>query len=204
MNCKQLFITTHNFDFFNLLKDIIKSDPDGITNRQTKKEKENFYLIRKISINNQRYSVIEDLPEILKNFKSEYNYLFFILKKFNDSSDKNNFEFLYLLPNIARRFLEAYLYQRYPDGKRFKDKCETLFKGIDRSKKQSILKMIDEYSHEENPEHSQKFPDIKEIEDCINNILEIIHNKDEEHYNALCESIEISNKKFNGECNKIY
>ena len=64
--------------------------------------------------------------------------------------------------------------------------------------------MIDEYSHEENPEHSQKFPDIKEIEDCINNILEIIHNKDEEHYNALCESIEISNKKFNGECNKIY
>lgn len=189
LNCKQLFITTHNFDFFNLLKDLIKSDPDGITNRQTKKEKENFYLIRKISINNQRYSVIEDLPEILKNFKSEYNYLFFILKKFNDSSDKNNFEFLYLLPNIARRFLEAYLYQRYPDGKKFKDKCENFFKEIDRSKKLSILKMIDEYSHEENPEHSKKFPDIEEVIDNIKSILGIIEQRDKEHYEALCSAI---------------
>ncbi|MCL6523940.1 MAG: AAA family ATPase [Thermoflavifilum sp.] len=189
-DCGQVFITTHNFDFFNLLKDMVKGDPDGTTNRRSKKDKENFYLIKKIKSNDDKISTITELPKVLRNFKSEYNYLFSELKKFNDSNDKNNFELLYILPNIARRFLESYLFVKYPDGSKFKDKADKFFKGFtEASEKQTTLKILDEYSHEENPEHIQKFPDIHEIEIAIKTVLSVLEKKDKEHYEALCESI---------------
>ncbi len=190
LGCKQLFITTHNFDFFNLLKDLVKGDPEGTPNRQNKNQKENYYLIKKIlKEGSQKQSIIENLPNVLRKFKSEYNYLFSILKEFNNSDDKSNFKLLYLIPNIARRFLESYLFQKYPDGRKFKDKCSSFFDGVDISNKTSTLKIIDEYSHEENPEHATKFPDIQEVEKCVKIILELICQKDKEHFDALCNSL---------------
>jgi len=179
-DCEQFFITTHNFDFFNLLKDLSKYDL---------KNKGNFYLVKKIKNQTGEFSCIENLPNILLCFKSEYNYLFSILKSFNEIDDKSNFELLYLLPNIVRRFFEAYLFMKYPDGKKFDSKAKTFLKDTNISNKQNILKLIDEYSHEENPEHSQKFPDIEEVENAVSFILETIEEKDKEHYKALCESL---------------
>ena len=179
-NCEQFFITTHNFDFFNLLKDLSKYDL---------KNKGNFYLVKKIKNQTGEFSCIENLPNMLLCFKSEYNYLFSILKSFNEIDDKSNFELLYLLPNIVRRFFEAYLFMKYPDGKKFDSKAKTFLKDTNISNKQNILKLIDEYSHEENPEHSQKFPDIEEVENAVSFILKTIEEKDKEHYKALCESL---------------
>lgn len=179
--CDQLFITTHNFDFFNLLKDFSKYD---LSNEGV------FFLIKKTLNNNgNKKSVIENLPVVLLKFKSEYNYLFSILKKFNEASDESNFELLYLIPNIARRFLEAYLFMKYPDGKKYDKKAEEFFKNENISDKQCTLKLLDEYSHEQSPEHSQKFPDINEVETSVKFILDIIKERDKEHYNALCVSI---------------
>jgi wobble nucleotide-excising tRNase len=181
--CGQLFITTHNFDFFNLLKDAYKYDlrnKDGA-----------FYLIKTINNDKGKYSTIEKLPNLLLQFKSEYNYLFSILKEFNESddNDKPNFEFLYLIPNILRRFFEGYLFMRYPDGRIFKDKAERFLGGISEDVKTTILKLMDEYSHEENPTYSTKYPDIQETSIAVEKILSLISNKDEEHYKALCETV---------------
>jgi len=178
-DCGQMFITTHNFNFFNLLKDL--------------NNKGAFFLVKKISNNNgDKKSVIENLPDVLFKFKSEYNYLFSILKEFNETNDKSNFELLYIMPNIIRRFLEAYLFMKYPDGKKFKNKTEKFFKNEntgDISEKQSTLKLLDEYSHEESPDHAQKFPDINEVENAVKFILDKIKGKDKGHYKALCESL---------------
>lgn len=179
-DCEQFFITTHNFDFFNLLKDLSKYDL---------KNKGNFYLVKKIKNLTGEFSCIEDLPNVLLKYRSEYNYLFSILKLFIESNDKSNFELLYLLPNVVRRFFETYLFIKYPDGKKFDIKTKTFLKDTNISNKQSTMKLIDEYSHEENPEHSQKFPDIVEVENAVSFILGTIKNKDKEHYEALCESL---------------
>ncbi len=189
-DCGQVFITTHNFDFYNLLKDMVKGDPEGTPNRRSKTDKENYYLIKKIQSNGDKISTITELPKVLRNFKSEYNYLFSILKGFNESNDKNNFELLYILPNIARRFLELYLFTKYPDGSKFKEKTYKFFKdSANESATKTTLKILDEYSHEENPEHTQRFPDINEVETAVRTILLMLEKKDKEHYDALCESI---------------
>ncbi len=182
---QQVFITTHNFDFFNLLKDMNRYD--------LKNNEGNFYLVKRIKNANNDYCTIENLPSVLLKFKSEYNYLFNILMQYNDSQDKSSFELLYILPNIARRFLEAYLFQKYPDGKKFKDKCNKFFGNSESSEIKTTLKLLDEHSHEENPEHSQKFPDIKELETSVKCILESLEQKDKDHFEALCESLKGGN-----------
>lgn len=178
-DCSQLFITTHNFDFFNLLKDLSKYDLEN---------KGKFYLVKKVKNQTKEFSYIENLPDVLLKYKSEYKYLFSILKSYIESNDKSNFKLLYLLPNILRRFFEAYLFMKYPDRKKFNKKAEVFLKDTNISDKQTALKLMDEYSHEENPTHSQNFPDIKEVEDAIEFILKTIEEKDKEHYEALRDS----------------
>jgi len=179
-NINQVFITTHNFDFFNLLKDMYRYNLQN--------QNSNFYLIKAITNNQNRYSTLEKLPDILLKFKSEYNYLFYILKIFNDSKDKNSFDQLYLLPNILRRFFEMYLFSRYPDGKKFKEKANKFFENNISNEGVMALKIMDEYSHEENPEHSLRFPDITELEKSVKFVLNKISNKDKEHFDALVDS----------------
>jgi len=184
-DCGQLFITTHNFDFFNLLK-----DSKFNLKRGELEQKRKFYLIKKVK--NQRgefSSIIENLPDVLFTHKSEYNYLFSILKTFNESNDKSNFELFYILPNVLRRFFEAYLFMRYPDGEKFKVKANKFLGDRNISDRQKVLKLMDEYSHEENPTHSKKYPDIQEVIDAVKFILETIKEKDKEHYEALEESL---------------
>jgi wobble nucleotide-excising tRNase len=179
-NIGQIFITTHNFDFFNLLKDMYIKNDEG-----------NFYLIKRIKNSGNYYSTIENLPNLILKFKSEYNYLFSILKEFNSLGNKENFDQLFLLPNILRRFFEMYLFMKYPDGKKFKEKAS---KFLDNSiEKQAALKIMNEHSHEENIEHSLRFPDIQELKDAIEFILNKLKEKDKDHYDALCASLE-SNK----------
>lgn len=178
---KQVFITTHNFEFFNLLKDMNRYD---LGNNEG-----NFYLVKRIKNTNSDYSTIENLPSLLLKFKSEYNYLFSAINEYQGKEDKNNFEQLFILPNIVRRFLELYLLTKYPDGKKFKDKANRLFSNIEKEKQKFILKFIDEHSHEENPQHASSFPDVEEITKVIRILLETLEKKDKEHYDALCESL---------------
>lgn len=176
----QLFITTHNFDFFNLLKDMYRYD---LQNNEG-----NFYLIKKIKVNQSYSSSIEMLPDLLKNYKSEYNYIFCILKTFNESTDKSKFDQLYLLPNILRRFFEMYLFMKYPDGKDFKNKANKFFRADNNNEKTMTLKIMNEYSHEQNPEHSLRFPDIQELITAVEFVLKSLESKDKEHYDALYNS----------------
>ena len=180
--CGQLFITTHNFDFFNLLKDMYKYE--------LRNQAGSFYLIKKISKDDGYCSTIENIPKLLLKFKSEYNYLFYILKTYDDFSDKSQFEQLYIIPNILRRFLELYVFMKYPDGKKYNKKVEKLFLYADENKKLTTLKIADEYSHEENPEHATRFPDINEISIAVNFTLETLKNQDSDHFQALLESID--------------
>lgn len=182
---KQTFVTTHNFEFLNLLKDMNRYD---LQNKEC-----NFYLVKRVKNQNRDFSAIENLPNILLKFKSEYNYLFSIIKEFKKINDKSNYEQLYILPNILRRFLELYLHTKYPDGSKYKDKAEKFFSSIDKTKIKSFLKFIDEHSHEENLHHAFTLPDINEITELVETLLTALENKDKEHYDALCNSINVKN-----------
>lgn len=179
----QLFISTHNFEFFSVLLDsnLFKSE----NRADTKPEKCPYYLVNR---NSTDTSVIKNLPKSLRSHKSEYAHIFTILKEYNDSASKDTFEFKILLPNALRRFLELYTLFKYPKGFCEVDsRMEIIFSpdgGVFHN-----TKLYHWFSHQNQFEkvahHDGK---ITLIDDAISEVMTHIQNKDKLHWDGLTET----------------
>ena len=97
--CRQLFISTHNIEFYNLVCDW--------------SEKQS-YLIKRIKNSHHDESILTKSNDLIliEKYKSEYVYLFSLINKFHNNPE-DTFEHLYYLPNVLRRFVETYLSFKY-------------------------------------------------------------------------------------------
>jgi wobble nucleotide-excising tRNase len=185
-NCGQIFILTHNLDFFNLMKDYLHdiSKPNG----KPLYSDDNLpcYLIQRLWNSTNDCSRIYPLPYQLKKFRSEYVYLFNLLKRFHDSPDFQNYDMLYIIPNIIRRFLENYCGIHYPDGKPAFTKYDKIFPNP--AHIQKIHKFINLYSHNSSAERAFRFPDSSECKEINDILFESIKFHDNGHFESLCES----------------
>lgn len=178
-NCGQLFISTHNLEFFNLLKDWLKD------RREIQENERSFFLIRRILKQDDLKAILEPLPVALERFKSEYHYLFSILKNFDDLQDAN-FDQLFQMPNITRRFLEAYLGFRIPNEPKPLKNLPKLIE--DEAERNKVYKFLNEYSHNESATRSLVFNDFSECSEVVKAVLKAVESQDKDHYDALCEN----------------
>ena len=175
---KQLFISTHNLDFLKYLK------------RLAGESKKTYYMIQK----DENGSKIVDMPKFLKEYTTEFNYLFeqiYKLKNINERDNEDTKTILtYNFGNNLRKFLEIYLFFKYPQKKSLGVETIERFFG---SAQNAILlnRYIQEYSHlREILERGMKPLDIPESKKIAEFVLETIKKKDSEQYEALCESID--------------
>ncbi|GHT34536.1 hypothetical protein AGMMS49574_22150 [Bacteroidia bacterium] len=175
--CKQLFVSTHNFEFFNLLKDLPKKD--GLQHRKESKNRESRYFISR----NQDGASIEKLPNVYNDYQSEYQFLFSEIAKFNQSSQQNISSQLFLMPNILRRFVEMYTLTKYPSTDEVDTRADKVF-GIEKSKR--ILKPLHYFSHFNNIDRIGKQSEfIVDIGSACKELLLHIKKKDKLHFEAL-------------------
>ena len=137
------------------------------------------------------------MPEYLKKYQTEFIYLFHQLHKIKDAniSDENDLTF-YNLGNNLRKFLEAYLFFKYPSTKSTNNLKSRLYKffGDDEASIILIYRIINEFSHlEEHMDRGMKPIDMPELQKSVRSVLEAIKRKDQDQYRSLRESI--------GECN---
>ena len=169
----QLFISTHNLDFLKYLKSLTGYD---------KNDKKSFmYLIEKT--NN---SDIKTLPDYIRKYVTEFNYLFEqIFKHHNNTSI--TIDLYYNLANNIRKFLATYMYFKYPNNDSLMTKYCNLF-----GEEKAILinRVINEFSHLENIERAQMPLDLLEMQKIANLIILNIQEKDKEQFDALLKSIE--------------
>lgn len=173
----QLFISTHNIDFLRYLKRI-----------HTDKQRAWFLLERQ---NEQSY--LHCMPKYMKEHVTEFNYLFHQIYKCSQATENENHELFYNFGNNARKFLEAYLYYKYPDNETnsLHKKMKRFFS--DGCAATTIDRVDNELSHLEGLiERGMSISDHAEIKKCAQFILNTIKDKDHEQYNAFCESIGIS------------
>lgn len=176
----QLFISTHNFEFFSVLFD---SGIFGTIKYDTKEQKRPLYFIKR---HKDGSSTIEKMPKTFSNYKSEYVGLFHILKEFNDSADKENFAYLLLLPNALRRFVELYTLSKYPanNDSTVDQRVELIFKSNE--KPHHNIKLLNWFSHQNQIEKLQQHDEkIMQISDAINDLIEYLKNEDELHWKGL-------------------
>lgn len=179
-NCTQLFISTHNLEFLKYLKSLTGFECRG------KKEEQwtPMFLIEK-----QQSSTIQKLPIHIRKYITEYNYLFEkILEcaEFETASDIT-IDIYYSIANNIRKFLDYYLFFKYPSSASLMKKYEYLFK--DYQKASFVNRVINELSHLEETTIRATIPiDLQEIQEVAKMVIKILQD-DKIQFNALLESI---------------
>jgi wobble nucleotide-excising tRNase len=170
--CGQTFFSTHNFEFFSLL-------------RELNPQKENLarhFLVRRVAPNKSSFG---NMPNSMFRYSSEYHFLFDVLHQFQNAPDKTEFNVLMLLPNAVRRFVELYTISKYPGarGQSVDQRADRIF-GPEKSKR--ILKVLHYFSHANNIERLAENNElIFDIEAAVNELIDTIRTSDPLHMEAL-------------------
>ncbi|MFJ8118340.1 AAA family ATPase [Bacillus mycoides] len=177
-NYKQIFISTHNMDFLKYL-------------RRASRKKNYFMIERLLTDKSNANSKLVDMPKYMQGYVTEFVFLFEqIYRVANEVQGDENYHVFYNFPNNARKFLESYLFFKYPDIKIKNDDRINMFFGSSSQQVAFMQRINNEYSHgEEQFDRLSKPIDIPEFQKDALLILDTIQKKDIEQYNALCKSI---------------
>ena len=180
----QLFISTHNLDFFKYIKRLTM--PDG-------KNSVSYFLVERRQKKNDRKSFIIKMPPHLRDYVTEFNYLFNEIYKVykvvngdRKQQIENSYNQFYNLPNNLRKFLECYLFFRFPNNGNPLDNLPKLF---DNHIPALINRVVHEYSHLTYIDRGWMPMDVGEAEECAKLVIEKLKEKDKDQFEALVASV---------------
>ena len=127
-------------------------------------------------------AVLEEIPKELLKFKSEYHYLFSTVYHF-DKAGAGDFDCLLSLPNVVRRFMEAFGGIMIPLSTTLKRKMDRLF--TDKVERERVWKFINYYSHNATVTRSLAIPDMSECKLVVQACLKAVENWDAEYFKDL-------------------
>ena len=185
-NCTQLFISTHNVEFLRYLKRL----HDDLSSGGNDKTKLHFFII----LREVDHSFIGRMPRYMRDYATEFNFLFNTLYECARTNiiNDNNFGYFYNFSNDARKFLEIFVYYKYPNCDSEKKKEE---KFLGNKYNQIFTERLDnEYSHLRTLERSSLPVDVPEINNVSKLILKKIKESDKDQYDALVKSIGMENE----------
>ena len=172
---EQLFISTHNLDFLKYLKKLSK--PADV---------EKFMIVRKSDS-----SSIGLMPKYLRSYITELNYLFGEIHTCIDEANSNKtYHSFYNFGNNLRKFLEAYLFYRYPSADVNNDGRLHLFFGDSDSSMDFVNRLTNEHSHlEEFVDRGMVPIDCAEISRMAIFVLQTMRQKDPDQYQHFLKSV---------------
>lgn len=196
----QLFISTHNFQFFNLVKEwfinknkAIKKDNERLksANKPEKPIPCEFLMVENFIDLNGRKARIVKLDKTLRNYKSEYHFLFAKLKEFIEKHD-TQYEDFYTIANMARRFFDIFADFKVPTTGDQKSKMDFLIKNINNPTEKistvdagKAYKLINEFSHNSDPTSMIEHKDKCEIKEAVIVLLDIVKESDPNHFKIM-------------------
>lgn len=186
---KQLFVLTHNYNYFSLVL--------GWFNKRHKKDLEtggkipdySLYRVENRIVDGKRVAILNDGGESLKQ-ATEYDYVFYTVYSMKDEvlSKKESI----FCGNVCRKLVESFLSFKFP--KQRADLMALLTAALPGKDndivRERIYKFINIYSHDKKINVFEELD--AEILDSnsqqiINDILEMIKKLDLNHYNAMIE-----------------
>lgn len=181
-DCRQLFVLTHNFEFYNFVREWAE---DFEREAKTKGEWKHWglYLLKRTKYGG---ASLERIPSELLKFKSEYHFLFSKMFHFNKFGE-DNFDESLSMANIVRRFMEAFVGVMIPSKKPLKHKLGRIFR--DKVECERVLKFINTYSHNTTIMRSLALPDLSECSAVVDACLRAVREWNVVHYNVLVSEI---------------
>lgn len=154
-------------------------------------------MLKVTTKNGVRQSGLFRLDRLLRDFESEYHYLFSLVHEASTSGDNNGLAQYHYLPNVARRLLEAFLEFKVPGSKSLYDKLEAISEEIaDPAKKARIWRFCDAHSHlNVIDDIEQDSVVLGEGPFIAREVMELIKAVDPSHFNQM---VKLINGKHNG------
>lgn len=189
-DAKQLFVLTHNFTYFKLVRDWFS----GMNRNRSKKDKpENCFFYRlDAPPGSPRHSLLLDADDSLKNYGSEYHYIFKKLYEYRSHTTLNRDE-AFLTANLARKLIESFFTFKYP--KRRNDISQLMDVGLKGCTittpelKEKIYRFINKYSHSDVIEITEESSEnlAGESHSVIGNIFQWMEEVDKKHYDEMTQ-----------------
>lgn len=186
--CLQIFVSTHNSELYTLLKDHWFYANQRYANRS---DACSYYTRRFLdSTSHQWHSTLEETPNLLRKYKSEYQFIFEQLHHFSTAQAPTLHE-AYTSPNLLRKFLEAYLGFEKPCVSKWSDKLDLLFDlEVDRVE---IQKFADDASHLQGLSRAlQQSNFVSNAQTSVKKVIQALKAKDLPHYTSMCTVIGVT------------
>ena len=187
-NACQLFILTHNFSLFQQVRNWFHH-MRGQNRRDENQHPARFYMLDSVLESNGKNSTIRRLDPLLEEYDSEYHYLFARVYNVSNEGSSSSLEQNYVLPNMARRMLEAFLAFRVPEimGNLRQQLNRIQF---DETKKLRIYRFLHTYSHSAavgEPEHDLSV--LNEGPSVLKDLMDMMKSEDRKHFLAMEELV---------------
>lgn len=177
---RQLFVSTHNSELFNLLK----SEWLG-RNGGNKPGSGAYHIWASVNDVGESVASLQDLPDLLRRYQSEYEFVFSRLYEFANTATPSLHE-AYTAPTLMRKFLEAYVGFRRPNVRSWSKKLDILLDSEE--ERCEIAKFADDASHLQSLGRALQHPEfVTNAKRCVGIVLDGLKAKDEEHFDALCD-----------------
>lgn len=176
----QIIILTHNFSFFRLVR-------NWFWFPHSQRQFVSLYMLEGYISEHARLARLVELPTLLRDFESEYHYLFSRVLEEARTLESGNLEAQYPIPNVARRLLETYLAFRQPNGKSLEAKIRAM--AGDDAAKARVLRFLHVHSHGDavpEPEHDLSL--LGESRSVMQDLLKLLEGDDAAHYHAMVEA----------------
>lgn len=186
----QLFVLTHNFTYFKLVRDWFTGTN---RNRVVKGKPENCFFYRlEAPPGLPRHSLLLDADDSLKNYGSEYHYIFKKLYEYKAHTTLNRDE-AFLTANLARKLMESFFTFKFP--KRRSDISKLMDVGLKDCTittpeiKEKIYRFINKYSHSDVIEITEDSAEnlAGESHSVVGNIFQWMEEVDKKHHDEMVQ-----------------
>lgn len=177
----QLFVLTHNLDFMREIKKWLHRRYEG--------DLAEFLFIETAVVNGSRVSTIVKMPKLIREYDSEYHYLYSLAKKL--AENPSDFAmFAYLMPNALRKVLDIFLAFKIPGGMGLSPKVDKLIRdhaSLDSARVKAMERLAQLESHSESIGDTTTFSayTLEQISDAAKCLMEVIEAVDPGHKQAM-------------------
>lgn len=180
-SCAQLFISTHNIDFLWEMK-------KWLNGKRLKDQAAFLFLNSIIRPNGTRESRFDKLPAIIREYESEYHYLYSLVHKAaNEEGGIENY--MYLLPNTLRKLLETYLAFKRPGFSDLNGLPSLLESNdaIDKTRVRALEALAQSESHSQSIGQTVTFSQytLEQIVDASKTFLHLVELTDPLHFERM-------------------
>lgn len=196
IGAKQLFVLTHNFTYYKLVRDWFNGTNRNRSRSKPPKQPVAFFYRIDTTAALPRESLLMNADASLVDYNSEYHYIFSKLYLYKEKKTLDRDE-AFLTANLSRKLVESFFTFKFPKGR--SDINALLESGLKdctittTETKEKIYRFINKYSHSDVIEINEESAEnlAGESHSVIDDIFKWIEEIDKVHYNEMIEVVTV-------------